>query len=216
MGRQARSAEQKEAKRDRILAAARGLFREHGYDDTDVASIARESGIAKGTVYLYFESKEEIFLELHRRAWGRWVAAMREGLDDPSLHHSIPKVVGVVTRTLDENRELTDTIIILHTRLEQNISEERALAFKEELRDGITELGRLMEDHLDFLRPGDGATLLVRTRAMIIGLSHLTHPSPVVADILSRDDMRLFRVDLSRAVTEMLTVMLTGVKKIQG
>lgn len=50
-------------KRDCILKAARCVFAKQGYADTVVADIAERAGIAKGTVYLYFDSKEKIYLE---------------------------------------------------------------------------------------------------------------------------------------------------------
>lgn len=51
-------------RRTAILAAAQALFGRYGYRRTAIDDIAREAGIAKGTVYLYFKSKEEIFRAL--------------------------------------------------------------------------------------------------------------------------------------------------------
>ena len=62
-------------KRERILDAATQLFARSGFDRTDVGRIAAAAGIAKGSLYNYFESKEDLFgfvcrqaLERHRRA----------------------------------------------------------------------------------------------------------------------------------------------------
>jgi AcrR family transcriptional regulator len=49
-------------RRDCILRSARAVFGRQGYADTNVESIAEHAGIAKGTLYLYFKSKEEIYL----------------------------------------------------------------------------------------------------------------------------------------------------------
>ncbi|HYO80538.1 MAG TPA: TetR family transcriptional regulator [Bryobacteraceae bacterium] len=51
-----------ENRRACILQAARCVFAKQGYADTVVEDIATRAGIAKGTLYLYFDSKEEIFL----------------------------------------------------------------------------------------------------------------------------------------------------------
>lgn len=56
-----------EERRRDILDAALGLFAEHGYRDTTVDQIAARAGVAKGTVYLYFEAKEDLLLALKRR-----------------------------------------------------------------------------------------------------------------------------------------------------
>jgi AcrR family transcriptional regulator len=52
----------KDAKRQRIVDAATSLFIEQGYRKTSIDEIARLSGVAKGTVYLYAKSKAEILL----------------------------------------------------------------------------------------------------------------------------------------------------------
>src|SRR6201991_3094442 len=64
MVRYALAAEDKEARRDVILAAARTLFLRDPEKLPSAAAIATEAGLAKGTVYLYFATKEEIFMDL--------------------------------------------------------------------------------------------------------------------------------------------------------
>lgn len=57
----------KEARRQKILNAAAELFREKGYEATSVSEIVQRVGIAQGTFYLYFPSKEHIKLALHEQ-----------------------------------------------------------------------------------------------------------------------------------------------------
>lgn len=51
-----------EQRRTSILQAARAVFARNGYANTVVEDIAQEAGIGKGTLYLYFPSKEQIYL----------------------------------------------------------------------------------------------------------------------------------------------------------
>jgi AcrR family transcriptional regulator len=53
------------ARRDQIIAAALACFARSGYHATTMADVATEAGVSKGTPYLYFESKEVLFLALH-------------------------------------------------------------------------------------------------------------------------------------------------------
>src|ERR1700730_7495747 len=50
-----------------VLQAARRIFARLGYSATNVEDIAREAGMAKGTIYLYFKSKEEVFAAMLAR-----------------------------------------------------------------------------------------------------------------------------------------------------
>jgi len=56
----------KEKTRRAILSAARKLFLKNNYSSTSISDIAAEAGIAKGTIYLYFKSKDEIFCNIMR------------------------------------------------------------------------------------------------------------------------------------------------------
>jgi len=57
-------------KRNVILDAARTVFSRQGYAGAAVGEVASEAGVAKGTLYLYFKSKEELYLAALARDLG--------------------------------------------------------------------------------------------------------------------------------------------------
>lgn len=76
----------KAEKTSNIARAALVLFSEKGYRATSVGQIARAAGIGKGTVYDYFETKEDIFIAAVMEWLGQFedrLVARLEGLDDP-------------------------------------------------------------------------------------------------------------------------------------
>ena len=73
-------------KRESILRAATRVFARNGYFNSKVADIARAAGVADGTVYLYFKSKEEILHSIFDQNMAEAIAACRkliEKLRDP-------------------------------------------------------------------------------------------------------------------------------------
>ncbi len=54
------------AKRRQVLSGARDVFLRQGFDGASMNEIAREAGVSKGTLYVYFSSKENLFAELVR------------------------------------------------------------------------------------------------------------------------------------------------------
>ena len=60
-GRTRRATEQRESRRAAILTGALRVFGRKGYHQTHVADIIKAAGIARGTFYLYFESKAAVF-----------------------------------------------------------------------------------------------------------------------------------------------------------
>lgn len=80
------------AKRRQIMDGARTVFREKGFDGASMGEITRQAGVSKGTLYVYFESKEELFeaiFEEESRAQAEQVFA---------LDHSDRNVEAVLTR----------------------------------------------------------------------------------------------------------------------
>src|SRR3954465_3622797 len=67
-------------KRELILRAATRVFARSGYFNSKVADIAGEAGIADGTVYLYFKSKDEILHSIFDRAMGYFIGEGRREL----------------------------------------------------------------------------------------------------------------------------------------
>lgn len=59
--RRAVSAEDKSQRRDDIMAAAKEVFARKGFHDTTIADIAKQAGLAYGSIYWYFDSKDELF-----------------------------------------------------------------------------------------------------------------------------------------------------------
>ncbi len=67
-------------KHEAILRAATLVFARNGYFNAKVSDIAAEAGIADGTVYLYFKSKEEILHSIFDRAMEEFIAEAKEEL----------------------------------------------------------------------------------------------------------------------------------------
>jgi TetR/AcrR family transcriptional regulator, fatty acid metabolism regulator protein len=73
-------------KRDAILRAATDVFAESGYFNAQVADVARAAGVAAGTVYLYFHSKDDLLVSIFERSMRDAIAegrAMAGGVRDP-------------------------------------------------------------------------------------------------------------------------------------
>ena len=71
-------------KREAILRAATTVFAHNGYFNSKVADIAREAGVADGTVYLYFKSKEDILHSIFDRSVDEALAEAKQKIENIS------------------------------------------------------------------------------------------------------------------------------------
>ncbi len=74
-----------EQRRKNILEASKRLFSKNGYHRTQISDIIKEVGVARGTIYQYFENKESIFITLLKDFYDKWVTLIKEGLDGTDL-----------------------------------------------------------------------------------------------------------------------------------
>jgi TetR/AcrR family fatty acid metabolism transcriptional regulator len=94
-------------KREAILRAATRVFARNGYFSSKVADIARDAGVADGTVYLYFKSKEEILHSIFDRSVEEAVAEGRkqiETLSDP--REKLRRIAHLHLERLGSDRDL--------------------------------------------------------------------------------------------------------------
>ncbi len=180
--RRAMRDEQKEERRQDIMNMAWQLFQDRAYELLTMAEVAEALQMAKGTVYLYFKTKEELFLAIEEQQLEGFFAEVDSGLKMISGTdvEVIPEIVTLVCEALERRPGLTRLLAILHTILERNIDLETAMQFKYILKAHFERTGSLLEGCLPFLREGEGAHLLLQSHALVIGLWSLADPAPII------------------------------------
>lgn len=98
-------------KHEQIIDAAIRVFARAGYYNSRVSDIAREAGIASGTIYLYFKTKDEILVTLFREKMTEWVVHVRReiaGVADPVA--KIRRLVELHFTVLEANPALAEVV----------------------------------------------------------------------------------------------------------
>ena len=98
-----------EERRQQLLDVARRRFVNHGYSGTSVSAIVRDAGVAQGTFYVYFGSKQALLAELRREVFRDYAQALRKvaegpGEADERLVSVIVEMVHVVHRNVELER----------------------------------------------------------------------------------------------------------------
>ena len=93
INQRARSTEQKALRRQVVLEAAETYFKEVGYEAFSMANLGKRSGVAKGTIYLYFETREALFLSLYDQSLMRWSRGFINALSDDMTSESYARLL---------------------------------------------------------------------------------------------------------------------------
>lgn len=124
-----RAREAREARRRQILAVALEVFSEKGYHDASITDVVRHAGVARGTFYQYFDSKQAIFHELLDQLLDGLRSSV-VGVDDREGAPPIrQQLVGTVTRVLDAvdtNRPFVRIALRVAVGLDAEVDEKLA------------------------------------------------------------------------------------------
>src|SRR5438552_1886288 len=132
------------AKKEAILRAAIDVFAERGYFNAQVADVARAAGVAAGTVYLYFRSKDDLLVSIFERTMRQCLAEGRAS--------------AARTRDPQERLRRFARLHLAHLGRDRNL----AVVFQVELRQSTKFMERfsssLLRDYLGLIRQaiGDG------------------------------------------------------------
>ncbi|SDN76761.1 transcriptional regulator, TetR family [Paenibacillus sp. yr247] len=114
-----------------ILEGALKVFAENGFHKSQVSRIAKEAGVADGTIYLYFKKKEDILTSLFQEKLGELVEKLHNGLNDRmTAREALYKVCEIHFSELEGNIHLAFLTQIELRQSDLELRKEIGLALK--------------------------------------------------------------------------------------
>ncbi len=183
----ARTDQQKQRRRTDILSAADTHFKEAGFENFSMATLARQAGIAKGTLYLYFQTREEVLLDLYIDKLLLWeerlVQALQSDMSDTEFAQSFLEISHADTGFVPLATRLSSVI-------EQNISIEKLIESKRSMAAMVQRLSGPVANALR-LEAGMALDAVASLGALLIGTAHADQ-SPAISDEDLPEDVRAF------------------------
>jgi AcrR family transcriptional regulator len=198
--RRAVAPEDKTARRDAIVRAAEELSaRSPGFS---MEQLGRRAGVAKGTLYLYFGTREEVLLAVHEKQTHELFDVVERAL--AAAAPTGETVVRAGLRYLRAHPEFYPLAGNCRGMLDTNVSTEAAFAFKDGIARRLALLGIRIEELYPRLREGEGAALLMNCYALIVGLWQQADVPVSLRSVMHRPEMQIFKIDLERQLTAAL------------
>ena len=183
----ARTEEQKELRRQTILDAADDLLSEVGFEAFAMAALGRRAGVVKGTLYLYFETREEVLLTLYCQKLAAWCArldaAIGGGCDDEAF-------AGAVYDTAYLDSAFLNLTSRLDSVIEHNVSLESLITAKRAMADELTQLAEAVAPRLQ-LSATQAIEAIGALAALLLG-AYQVDTGPRIDDQALPDDVRQF------------------------
>jgi AcrR family transcriptional regulator len=211
----ARRPEQKLERRDAILGAARELALRDGVRAVSLADIAARVGIHKSALLRYFETREQIFLELTAQAWREWTAALHAELDDAApgspVSDSAALVAEVFASSFGDRPLLCDLIAHTPLNLERNVSPEAVRRYKLTSLAAVDEAGGIVRRVLPALTPAECGEFVAALASLAGAVWQIANPVPALAELYASDPALIRAcVDLTPRLRRTAEILLAG------
>jgi len=131
---------EKNHKYHQILEAAVKVFARQGFHQSTVAQIAKEAGVADGTIYLYFKNKDDILVQFFSSRTKQVFESFREAVDQGQT--SVDKLGNLIRRHLAEFQRDRDGAVVYQVETHQNsrLAEAQIREMSQMYRDLIAEI----------------------------------------------------------------------------
>lgn len=208
--KRARKPEQKAARVDAILEAAGVLLEEHGLEGTGLNAIARQSGISKPNLYVYFESREAILLRLLLKESLAWAKSFKRKLDQVENVGDVDAVARAFAESLARRRRFCTLSASLASVFEHNVGPETVAQFKREFLEIVQPCITALSDALPDLSNEESSRALAMLVMSATGMWAHCHPSPSVAVVLKQPEFEHIKFDFRETVTRLTACFLQG------
>jgi len=131
---------EKNNKYHQILEAAVRIFARQGFHQSTIAQIAKEAGVADGTIYLYFKNKDDILVQFFSHRTKQVFESFREEVDQGQT--SLDKLRNLINRHLNEfQRDRNGAVVYqVETHQSSRLAEEQIKEMSQMYRDLISEI----------------------------------------------------------------------------
>jgi AcrR family transcriptional regulator len=203
----ARTDNQKEARRQAILEAARAHLAKVGFEGFSMGPLAKAAGVARGTLYLYFPTREELLYTLHLEALHGWKDALFE-TTEPDM--TTEAYLAAYFDSAQRAPLVLETLPRVPSVLERNLSMELLINGKRQNRAIAVAAAEHMAKTIGVSEP-TAYGLLRGLLALLIGTTHALQRPDVALEPLPEDVQQdLAAMDPRAAFLEAAVWMVRG------
>lgn len=206
----ARKPEEISQRREQLLAAAVELFDAEGPSGAGLNAIAAKAGFTKSNVYRYFESREQVLIELFRDEFAALVEAMEMAIL-AEAGGDVDGVAAAVTRTFLGHPRCCALFAIFSSTLEQNVSEATIAEVKLYLADQTRRIALALNARLPSASVDSCAWAIAMAGSLVAGMWPAANPPPAAAAVLARPGFEHLRMDMARHLPRAIRALLLSI-----
>jgi AcrR family transcriptional regulator len=173
------------------------------FEEIHLADLATELGVVKGTLYLYFPTKQDLFVSILVGEMEGWWNTFKKRRTTHSLGKDL-------THGLEERSLLVRLLASLHMTIEPGLSLAGLQRMKDWFRDFALKASQDLEERCPGIS-GRGFRLLMAIYALVVGVAQLAFPPENVRALIEADEsLSLFRIQFGPFLAESIDSLYHG------
>lgn len=205
----ARSEKQKGLRVSEIVNATAKLYKTHRFEEVSFALIAKEAKFTRSNLYKYFNSKEEIFLELLKHDMILWRKRVLKAYEKEKAL-SVEEFASIWVKVMMKHERLLDLISVLFTFLEKNSSIQSLFDFKKRITDELAILSNFLCSLFPSLTVEKAVEFINLQMALATGLFPMTNLSEKQRKVLENDEFKHLKMDFELSFENAIKYLLNG------
>lgn len=200
-------------RREKILKAAGKLYEKNDGVMPTILEMAQRAGLSKGCVYLYFQSKNEIFLTLYMDQVRLWHDSVAEALESHNGQITVSDYARISTQYVVNNSLVLKMWGTVNSLFDGNTDEKVFVAFKVQLAELLHERSRLTCRLFPSLSAKQWLGVHMKIYALIFGLWQLFYSPNQVKKINQKSQVDILGSNFGESVVDSVTTFLNGALK---
>lgn len=171
------SIERTNARKEEIINACEKLYRTMGFKNITLKEIGKVISFSRTSIYNYYQTKEEIFLDLLKREYENWISDIKKEIA-ANEKMSDKEIAALLAKTLEKRPQLLKILSMNHYDLEENSRLERLIEFKSVYGASLRVVGELLAKYKPTMKEEEKRSFIYSFFPFMFGI----YPYAVVTD----------------------------------
>jgi AcrR family transcriptional regulator len=196
-----------------ILDTAYELYKKSTFDEIKMSDIAKAANVSKGTLFIYYSTKEILFMEMLFLEYEKRYLNLENlilSLETMTYEEFKTLFLSEMESILDQDSVLIRLSAIKNTILEKNIDYDTAIKASMGLYASLEKIVRLLTERVKYLTVESSFDLLLAQNAIIVGYVNMASIPEVLRNVIEDNDLKGFRLDFKKNALIAMEYYLDG------
>ena len=206
----ARTEEQIASRQEEIITVCDKIYREQGYEAVHFKAVSKMTSISRPTIYNYYKTKEEIFLDILKRDFAKWTEELKSHFDvTPKMTKE--EFCSFLADSIMKHEKYFELLAVYMPPIEQNSSMDKLILFKKDIKSFSKVFLEGLDKYFPNANEEQKMMFTFHFKAVVHGIYPLTHLSKKQEQAAKKIDPKYEVQDFRQACFNALMILIMNI-----